>query len=230
MSHRPSESLPRSPERRFSAATGVQHARHLNQIEENRPHHLRGGRVRPLQAREQHVVAGAVRLRVQRVVLEAVALLVGAHFGRAQVVRPAAAVHRGLGAQIGVRAGNVAGAAPLGARYDAAEQRQRRLQRRRFSGGGGGGGGRCDARPGRRHAKAGVVDVVPNGRVSRCGGDGARLAVLVLALDDLALLHQLDHLFELDLERPIDVAQLVQHVLAVFVVAAHVAEGEREWG
>lgn len=157
-----------------------------------------------------------MRLRVDRVVLQAVACLVAAHFNRAQIVRTTASVHHRLGAQIRVRAGNVTGAAPFRARNYAAEQRKRTLHRRRRRWrrchGGRGCSGRSAGKRGGGRRTGGV----------RCGSRFrwfGQLTHVVLAIDDLALIHELDHFFELDLKRPIDVAEFVQHALAAFVVA-----------
>lgn len=76
-------------------------------------HQVRGGSVRVFQAVEQHVVTGAMGLAVERVVGEVVAAGERPYFGRAEVVRPAAAVQGPVRAQIVVIRRYVTGAAPF---------------------------------------------------------------------------------------------------------------------
>lgn len=85
----------------------------MDDVEVDVPHEVRGGGVGGLEAVEQHVVARAVRLAVERVVGEVVPLREGAHLAGAQVVRAAAAVQRPVGAQVVVVGRYVAGAAPF---------------------------------------------------------------------------------------------------------------------
>lgn len=98
-----------------AAADGgpVFEAGHLDQVEVDVAHELRSGGVGGLEAAEQHVVADAVRLAVERVVGEIVAAREGPHFGGAQVVRAAAAVEPPRRAQIVVVRRDVACAAPF---------------------------------------------------------------------------------------------------------------------
>lgn len=103
---------------RFSeppAGGKVLEAGHLNYIEIDVPHEVRGGRVGRLQTLEKHVVAGAVRLAVEGVVGEVVASGEGADLAGTQVVRAAAAVQGPVGAQVVVVRRDVARPAPFSA-------------------------------------------------------------------------------------------------------------------
>lgn len=67
-------------------------ARHLHEVEVYVTHKVRGWSVGGLEAVEEHVVADAMRLAVERVVSKIVSLWEGAHLGGAQVMRATAAV------------------------------------------------------------------------------------------------------------------------------------------
>lgn len=156
-----------------------------------------------------------MRFRIDRIVLQSVACLIRAHLQRAQIVGPAAAVHLRLGTEIGVRAGNVTGSAPLRARYDAAEQRERTLDGRRpFA------GRRRSVHIATQLIGIGDAAAVAVAVVSRMAERRfAQLTEVVLSVDDLTLVHQLDHLVEFDLQWPIDVAEFMQETLTGFVFA-----------
>lgn len=85
----------------------------MDDVEVYVPHEMRRGCVGRLEAVEEHVVTGAVRLAVERVVGQVVAAGEGADLGGAQVVGSAAAVEASVRAQVVVVRCYVACAAPL---------------------------------------------------------------------------------------------------------------------
>lgn len=97
----------------LSAGGLVFETRHLHEVEVDVAHEVCGGGVGVLEAVEEHVVAGAVRLAVERVVGEVVAAREGAHLGGAEVMRATTAVQRAVSAQVVVVRRYVARAAPL---------------------------------------------------------------------------------------------------------------------
>lgn len=76
-------------------------------------HEVSSGGVGGLEAVEEHVVAMAVRLAVDRVVGEVVASGESAHFGRAEVMRATATVQPPVCAQVVVVSGYVACTTPF---------------------------------------------------------------------------------------------------------------------
>lgn len=110
------KALPGVP--KSSCVVDVLEAWYLNDIEVDVSHEVRGGGVGRLEAIEEHVIAGTVRLAVQRVVGEVVAAGEGADLGGAEVVRAAAAVQASVCAQVVVVCSYVTSAAPLCTWYD----------------------------------------------------------------------------------------------------------------
>lgn len=108
-----SETLFCCPERPAFGRRVVQ-ARYSHQVEVYVPHELGSWGVGGFQAREQLVVAKAVRFAVYGVVGEVVSAGESSHFHRAEVMGPAASVHGPLHAQVVVVFGYVAGATPFG--------------------------------------------------------------------------------------------------------------------
>lgn len=96
---------------------------------------------------------------------------------------------------VGVGRGNVAGAAPFGARNDSAEQRE-----------------------------GVVLDLALDESVARrvLGGDAPALDPLsVLLIYDITLVHQIEHLLEIDWKRSIDLRQLLEQFLSARFGAAN---------
>lgn len=91
----------------------VLEAGHLDDVEVDVSHEMRGGGVGRLEAVEEHVVAGAVRLAIDRVVGEVVPRGEGAHFRGAEVVRAATPVQPPVSAEVVVVRRYVARAAPF---------------------------------------------------------------------------------------------------------------------
>lgn len=179
-------------------------------------------------------------LGVDRVVVEVVALLVSPNLQRAKIVRPTAPVHRGVIPQIVVALGNVPGSAPLGPRNDPTEQRKRtrvedaplaaalilpRVRQQLED----------SHRGGRRVGLLTLVLAVPvvdpvADRILRRWRTGRPEPVLrVDPVHVLALLHQLDHVPERDLQRPVDRREILEQGVTLEVVAAKERERRPLW-
>lgn len=98
---------------KMAAGGQVFQARDLDDVEVDVSHDLCCWGVGRFEAVEEHVVASAVRLAVERVVGEVVAAREGAHLGGAEVVGAAAAVQPPVRAQVVVIRGDVASTAPF---------------------------------------------------------------------------------------------------------------------
>lgn len=96
-----------------SSSVDVFETGYLDDVEVDVSHEVSGGGIGGLEAVEEHVVAGAMRLAVERIVGEVVPAGEGAHFGGTQVVRTAAAVQATIRAQVVVVRGYVARTAPF---------------------------------------------------------------------------------------------------------------------
>lgn len=157
-------------------------------------------------------------------------------------MRSTAPVHRGVVAQVVVALGNVPGSAPLGPRNDPAEQRKRtgvedpplaaaaalilpRVRQQLED----------SHRGGRRVGlltlvlAVTVVDPIAD-RVLRGRRTGRPEPVLgVDPVHVLALLHQLDHVPERDLQRPVDRGEVLEQGVTLEVVAVEKKERRPLW-